>query len=162
MQGGLFLPFLLLWAVPRRLKKTGAGKPTERGRAQVVRSGSLEVTVFSTSAGILCNCVGVTATKTTSKYHILEYFITLLLRFCCTLRYCINKQSSKYKIPMDIMKTKNWLSKVLEESRSFLRPFYDNGSSPTTENGYRPKNYQSIYSKKEKVTIAKTIAPTLL
>ena len=48
---------------------------------------------------------------------------------------------------MDLMKKNHLLYKVFEKSKTFFRPFFDNGSSLTTEGGHRQKVFEPIYAK---------------
>lgn len=45
------------------------------------------------------------------------------------------------------MENNNLLYRIHEKLRIFFRPFYDNGSCLTAEEGYRQKIYEPIYSK---------------
>lgn len=53
-------------------------------------------------------------------------------------------------MPMDVVEKNHLLYGILEKLKIFLRPFYDNGSSLTTEGENRPTTYEPFYSKKDK------------
>ena len=52
---------------------------------------------------------------------------------------------------MDIMEKNNLLHGILAKLKNFVRPIYDNGSSRTAEQQYRPKNYEPVYSKSKNI-----------
>ncbi|PKA97462.1 hypothetical protein B0O79_1126 [Flavobacteriaceae bacterium MAR_2009_75] len=53
---------------------------------------------------------------------------------------------------MDLMKKKHVLYEILEKLKIFLRPFYDNGNSLTTEEGIHSKIYEPTYTKSKNFT----------
>ncbi len=52
---------------------------------------------------------------------------------------------------MGTIKKNNLFNRIVGKSRSFLRPFYDNGSSVTAQLENRPMTYEPFYSLKQMI-----------